>query len=81
MELVIYVSVPVANRPGVFAVVTQRTAKTLREGYMKLFERKGDIVVETITRARRSLFSLDDSFRLVFFAIDQNGNLVTEIGS
>jgi len=80
MECVIAASVPVANRPGLFAVVRQETAKTIREGYMKVFERNGEVVVETITRARKPISAYDPCVRIVFFAIDQNGNLVTEIG-
>jgi hypothetical protein len=80
MDLVISASVPVTNRPGVFAVLHPQVAKAFREGYMKLFERGDQIVVETITRARKPLTYYDPEYRLVFFAIDQNGNLVTETG-
>ena len=74
-------SVPVTNRPGVFAIVKPAVAQAFREGYMKIYERGGDIVVETITRARKPISAYDPCVRIVFFAIDQDGSLVTEVGS
>jgi hypothetical protein len=80
MVLVIAASVPIANRPGLFAVVRPETAKTIREGYMKVFERNGEVVIETITRARKPISAYDPCVRIVCFAIDGDGRLVTETG-
>jgi len=64
---------PVENRPGVFAVLPPHEAQRLKQGYMKLFWRKGALFCETITRSR-TLFCAP----LVFVAVDQDGKIITE---
>jgi hypothetical protein len=68
------VLVPVENRPGVFAVVHADTARAIRLGYQKLYWRKGQIVRETVTRARTPM-----EVPLVFVAVDDRGQIVTEV--
>lgn len=72
MEL--HILVPVDNRPGVFAVLPPPEAQRLKQGYMKLYWRRGALWCETITRARSLLPA-----PLVFVSVDQNGRIVTEV--
>lgn len=71
--------VPIRNRPGWFAVLSPEAAETISRGYMKLFCTHGKIEVETVTRTRKSLSTVDSGFRVVFLAVDQHGNIVTDI--
>lgn len=76
MDALISPVVQIANRPGLFAVVSQDTARTIREGYMKLYLVNAGVMVETASRARKNLIHYGE-YKLVFFAIDQNGRLNT----
>jgi len=69
--------IPVQGRPGFFAVLSDDAASTITLGHMKLFwsETHG-VVVETITRSRKPLSHLDNQYRVVFFALDQENRLV-----
>jgi hypothetical protein len=68
------------NRPGLFAALTPEAANALTDGYMKLYwSDASGAQVETITRNRKPLNIYDPGFRLVFVALDQHGQLVTEV--
>lgn len=66
--------VPIQNREGLFAVVSQSTSKILREGHMKLYATDRGIVFETITRTRTSLLRWGE-YSVVLVGIDQDGRL------
>jgi hypothetical protein len=68
--------VPVKNRPGVFAVMRRDAAERIANGYMQLFERGQQVVVESITRNRWKITDFDPNTMFVMVAIDPNGLLV-----
>lgn len=70
--------IQVRGRPGYFAALTEDAAQKITNGHMVLYwDADGSIMVETITRARKSLRAFDAHYRVVFFAIDENGHMVT----
>lgn len=80
MELVASTLIPIRNRPGFFAVVPREVAQALHDGQMRLYiSSQGVVDVETITRNRRSLTIYDPHYRVVFVAVDQHGDLITQI--
>ena len=68
--------VPIQNREGLFAVVSQDVANTLVKGRMRLYVQDDAIVVETITRNRRPLTAYGP-YLVALVAVDQNGVLRT----
>ena len=66
--------VPIANRDGLFAVVSQLTAQKLRDGRMKLYADDSQIMVETITRNRKNLLHWGN-YVVVLIGLDQNNCL------
>jgi hypothetical protein len=70
------VSIPLANRPGVFAILTPAAGERVK--YMKLYATSsGGVVAETITRTRRPLTDYDEDYRLAIFGITPSGGLAT----
>lgn len=66
------------NRPGLFAVLTPQIADAIEDGQMKLFYTAQGPVVELISRARKPLAIYDPGHRIVFVAVDPDGNLVLD---
>ena len=66
--------VQVANREGLFAVVSPDTAKKLRDGRMRLYADEANVLVETITRTRKNLLHWGE-YKIVLIGIDQDGRL------
>jgi hypothetical protein len=67
--------IEVTNRPGCFAVLNEQTARRIQLGYMKLYEGKTGVVVETASRNRIPLNVMQHDVKYIFAAIDQDGRL------
>ena len=71
--------VPISNRPGCFAVLHHEAAQRIAQGYMKLYERNGNVIAETITRNKIPLGEIDEDARFVFIALDEQGRITTNV--
>jgi hypothetical protein len=71
--------VPIVNRPGCFAVLHHEAAERIKQGYMKLYDRGGVVIVETITRNKIPLGEMDADARFVYIALDEQGRITTNV--
>lgn len=71
--------VPVHGNPGLFVVLRSEAADLIAKGHMRLVAHKQQVLVETITRARRPVETVDPYARLVFVAVDQAGKLALDL--
>jgi hypothetical protein len=71
--------IPITNRPGCFAVLHQEAAQRITQGYMKLYERNGLVIAETITRNKIPLAEIDEEVRFVYIALDEQGRITTNV--